>query len=72
MKRRCFFLDNLSYFNYNNGGGNYTSKEGQRIITDTSKLGSTLMTTMLEEIESFCKPFTTTNSNTKPHNQVIL
>ncbi len=66
------FLDSLPSFNFNNGGGNYISNEGQQISTDTSKLGSTLMATMLEEIESFCKPFATTNSNTKPHNQVIL
>ena len=56
MKRRCYFLDNLAAFNYNTGVGEVVFDEtsGKKLKTDTSKLGSTLMRTMLEEVGHFC------------------
>ena len=57
MNRRCHFLDTLSAFNLNMGVGEYiTVEQGKRVATDTSQLGSTLMMTMLKEVEDFCDP----------------
>ena len=71
MKRRCEFLDKLSAFNYNNGGGEYiTDRQGERILTNTRKLGSTLMNTMLKEVSDFCDPAIKANWSMKPHQQV--
>ena len=79
MNRRCGFLDNLPAFNYNTGVGEYlkdqkgnyiTDKKGKRVCTDTRQLGSTLMTTMLREVEDFCDPGIKNNWSLKPHKQV--
>ena len=80
MNRRCGFLDNLHAFIYNAGvgenlkdrEGNYiTDKKGKRVRTDTKQLGSTLMTTMLREVEDFCDPAIKGNWSLKPHQQVM-
>ena len=71
MKRRCGFLDCMPAYNFNTGAGEYiTNKQGKQIITDTRKLGSTLMTTMLREVEDFCDPAIKENWSLKPHQQV--
>ena len=56
MKRRCYFLDNLAAFNYNTGVGEvvFDKTSGKELKTDTRNLGSTLMRTMLEEVDHFC------------------
>jgi len=73
MKRRCGFLDTLPAFNYNTGGGEYIIDElGQRIRTNTKQLGSTLLNTMLKEVEDFCDPDIKENWSLKPHQQVML
>ncbi|XP_065839047.1 uncharacterized protein [Oscarella lobularis] len=50
MERRCWALDESSYFNYNQG---VTRLKGSE--TDTKKLGSTLMSAMLDEVKAMCK-----------------
>ena len=73
MNRRCGFLDNLPAFNYNTGVGEYiTDEQGNRVCTDTKQLGSTLMTTMLREVEDFCDPAIKENWSLKPHQQVTV
>jgi len=73
MKRRCEFLDNLPSFNYNSGGGEYSTDEhGNRFLTNTQQLGSTLMRTMLREVSDFCDPAIAENWSTQPHQQVAL
>ena len=72
MNRRCGFLDTLPAFNFNTGAGEYlTDQEGKRVRTDTKQLGSTLMTTMLREVEDFCDPAIKDNWSLKPHQQVM-
>ena len=74
MNRRCVFLDNLPAFNYNTGGGEYfKDQEGkrERLPTDTKQLGSTLMETMLREVEDFYDPAIKNNWSLKPHQQVL-
>ena len=71
MHRRCSFLDTLSAFNLNMGKGEYiTDEEGRWVRTDTRQLGSTLMTTMINEVEDFCDPDIKENWSLKPHQQV--
>lgn len=71
MKRRCAFLDTLPAFNYNNGRGEYyRDKTGEKSHTDTRKLGSTLMETMLSEVAAFCDPCSFAQEDTRPHHQV--
>lgn len=41
-----------------------------RPYTDTRQLGSTLMTTMIKEVEDFCDPDIKENWSLKPHQQV--
>ena len=68
MQRRCGFLDNLQYFNLNEGIGELIDKQGSvHVYTDTKTLGSTLMNTMLTEVSDFCHPVIRTNS---AHQQV--
>ena len=66
MKRRCEFLDNLPQFNYNPGVGHEIGKEK----TNTKRLGSTLLETMLKEVSDFCDPDIKENRSLKPHQQV--
>ena len=71
MNRRCGFLDSLPAFNFNTGAGEYLKdEEGKRVRTDTKQLGSTLMATMLREVEDFCDPAIKDNWSLKPHQQV--
>ena len=72
MKRRCAFLDDLPAFNYNFGTGEVTidKESGEKAITRTHKLGSTLMKIMLEEVSNFCDPFMKKNWSEKSHQQV--
>ena len=70
MKRRCGFLDTLSNFNLNMGVGEYVTEEHRKVCTDTKQLGSTLMTTMLKEVEDFCDPAIKDIWSLKPHQQV--
>ena len=69
MKCRCDFLDNLPTFNYNTGRG---EKLENKKYTDTKKLGSTLMSTMLNEVSNFCDPDVKENWSLKPHQQVFF
>ena len=72
MNRRCGFLDELPAFNYNTGVGEYiTDQRGKRVRTDTKQLGSTLITTMLREVEDFCNPAIKENWSLEPHQQVL-
>ena len=66
MKQRCDFLDNLPAFNYNQGKG---YELGDKKMTDTRHLGSTLMSTMLREVNDFCGPG---NWSNKEYQQVRL
>ena len=50
MYRRCYILDNLAAFNYNQGVG--VMRNGKE--TDTTELGSTLMKAMISEVKEFC------------------
>lgn len=71
MKRRCAFLDTLPAFNYNTGIGEpIVDESGQTVRTDTRQLGSTLMSTMLDEVNNFCHPSIQANWSNKPHQQV--
>ena len=73
MNRRCSFLDTLSAFNLNMGRGEYIADEERRWVrTDTRQLGSTLMTTMIKEVEDFCDPLIKENWSLKPHQQVTI
>ena len=72
MKRRCAFLDRLPAFNYNTGFGEYYIDPitGKKMTTDTRELGSTLMSTMLQEVIDFCNPEIKENWSLKAHQQV--
>ena len=72
MKRRCAFLDQLPAFNYNTGVGEYFNDPatGKRVASDTRELGSTLMSTMLQEVMDFCNPEIKENWSLKAHQQV--
>ena len=74
MKRRCLFLDNLPAFNYNAGCGEYVKAKGRkkRTTTDTKRLGSTLMETMLKEVSDFCDPAIKESWSQRPHQQVSV
>ena len=71
MNRRCSFLETLPAFIYNTGGGEYiVDVRGKQVTTDTKQLGSTLITTMIREVEDFCDPAIKENWSLKPHQQV--
>ena len=71
MERRCKFLDALPAFNYNTGVGEYLLNEQKKQVrTNTRQLGSTLMKTMLKEVQDFCDPAIKENWSLKPHQQV--
>ena len=73
MKRRCAFLDQLPAFNYNSGYGEYyTDPSGKKMASDTRQLGSTLMSTMLQEVVDFCDPEIKENWSLKAHQQVYI
>ena len=66
MFRRCYFLDNLPAFNYNEGAAVADGKLG----TSTMELGTTLMKAMLTEVNEFCNLYARQNWTLKPHDQV--
>ena len=72
MKRRCSFLDRLPAFNYNSGRGELYDVPGaeEKMASDTRELGSTLMSTMLQEVIDFCNPEIKENWSLKAHQQV--
>ena len=70
MERRCRFLDNMPAFKYNSGVGEYVQTGGTHHKTDTRKLGSTLMETMLREVADFCNPKIKESWTQKGHQQV--
>ena len=70
MKRRCNFLDNLPAFNFNYGRGYIRDDRGKRKNTDLTRLGSTLMSSMLKEVEHFCDPRLMSDWTRDPHQQV--
>ena len=72
MKRRCAFLDHCPAFNYNTGYGEYFDDPatGKKTASDTRELGSTLMSTMLQEVIDFCNPEIKENWGLKVHQQV--
>ena len=73
MKRRCAFLDKCPAFNYNTGHGEYyEDAAGKKMTSDTRKLGSTLISTMLREVADLCDPKIKGNWSLKPHQQVIV
>ena len=73
MKRRCAFLDKCPAFNYNTGHGEYfEDASGKKMASDTRQLGSTLMSTMVQEVADFCDPKIKGNWSLKPHQQVIV
>ena len=72
MKRRCTFLDNIPAFNYNTGVGEIMTEDGKQIHADTRHLGSTLMSTMLDEVRNFCDPAIMNNWAKKSHLQVSM
>ena len=74
MLRRCAFLENFPAFCYNSGKGDcYFDETLQKeVTTDTHKLGSTLMQTMLEEVSNFCDTEIKKNWAEKPHHQVRI
>ena len=69
MKRRCTFLDNLPGFNFNPGKG-FVYRGDRLIFKDTTNLGSTLMGSMLKEVQHFCDPLQVSNWTKDPHQQV--
>ena len=71
MKRRCYFLDNCPGFNFNTGKGEFIrDASGIRRVSNTSKLGSVLMRTMLNEVDNFCDPSAKANFTYQAHQQV--
>ena len=48
------------------------NEKGITRYTDTSKLGSTIMETMLSEVSDFCDPSIKENWLLKPHQQVCI
>ena len=71
MRRRCEFLDNCPGFYLNSSRGEIVEDEyGGKRYSDTGKLGSTLMSTMLKEVNDFCDPAIKQNWSSKPHLQV--
>lgn len=69
--RRCGVLDTLSAFIYDTQSGvimePFVDESGQSVTTSTGELGSTLMATMLDEVNNFCHQ---ENWSKKLHQQV--
>ena len=73
MKRRCLVLENCPAFNYNQGRGEYyiDPMTNERKQTDTRKLGSTLMSAMLQEVGAMCNPSIKSNWGYHAHQQLV-
>ena len=67
---RCQFLDDLGSFNYNQGRGEFI--QGENRYTNTTKLGSTLMACMLEEVNALFDPEILKNWSSKVQHKVII
>ena len=67
---RCQFLDGLESFNYNQGRGEFIQSENR--YTNTTKLGSTLMSCMLEEVNALFDPEILRNWSSKVQHKVNL
>ncbi len=70
MFRRCKFLDELPAYNYNQGFGEVKEIGGRKLHTSTKYLGSTLMSTMLEEVTQFCNSAFKAQWSLQGYNQV--
>ena len=71
MFRRCQFLEESPYLQFNVGFG--ILKPGQQQATDTSKLRSVLFETMLDEVSDFCQHYDQSKGHRKSHyHQVCL
>ena len=72
MKRRCKVLENLPGFNFNQGEGFAVDKKtGKQKRCDTKQLGSTLLSTMLREVNSFCHPDIQEDWKLHSHQQLV-
>lgn len=69
MTQRCKFLDNLPAYMFNPGYHEEITSQGRRKC-DTSQLGSTLFSTMLNEANELCSPDAIQNWSKSTHNQV--
>ena len=73
MKRRCDVLENAPGFTYNRGKGEYVNDRitGAKRPTNTKELGSTLLTAMLKEVNSFCHPEIQEDWKRHAHHQLV-
>ena len=72
MLRRCNVLEHLPYFTFNTGKGIiFDNESGKRVITDTRILGSTLIKTMIFEVNQFCDPTCKEDWAKSEHQQLI-
>ena len=72
MLRRCNVLEHLPYFTFNTGKGIILANESEKkVITDTRILGSTLMRTMILEVNQFCDPTCKEDWERSEHQQLI-
>ena len=73
MKRRCDVLENAPGFTYNHGIGEFVIEriKGTKRPTDTKELGSTLLSAMLKEVNSFCHPGIQEDWKRHAHQQLV-
>ncbi|KAI6653840.1 hypothetical protein LOD99_3342 [Oopsacas minuta] len=72
MLRRCNVLESMGNFTFNTGKGIIFDLETeQNMITDTKLLGSTLMKTMIFEVNQFCDPTCKEDWARSEHQQLI-
>ena len=73
MYRRCHFLEECPYLKFNEGVGvlkmNARGKPTGE-YTNTCKLRSVLLETMMDEVSDFCKHSVKTHQYGSPYNQV--
>ena len=64
----------MAALNFNTGYGEYyiDPETGKTMVSDTTELGSTLMSTMLQEVKDFCDPLIKENWSLKAHQQVYV
>ena len=73
MYRRCHFLEKCPYLRYNAGVGEPIMNESGKPTgkyTDTRKLRSVLLQTMMDEVSDFCKQSVRMHRKDNPYNQV--
>ena len=73
MKRRCWVLERCPAFIYNQGGGEYyeDSVTGKKRRSNTKRLGSTLMSAMLQEVGDMCSPSIKSLWSSHAHQQLV-